>query len=205
MESCRILLADDHPVVLEGLRRILDRPGMEIVGTVRDGNALMEAAGILRPDVIVLDVTMPELNGFEAARQLNQSEFTGKIVFLTMHSEPAYLREAMALGAAGYVLKSAADEELVEAIDTALRGRVYVSAGMADNARAARPGPGRLTARQHEVLGMLARGRSVKEIAVLLHVSSRTVEFHKYGLMRILGVRSSAELGAYAMRHGLIE
>jgi DNA-binding NarL/FixJ family response regulator len=205
METCRILLADDHPVVLEGLRRILNRPGMEIVGTVRDGRALIDAAGALRPDVIVLDVTMPEMNGFEAAKQLNQNEFSGKIVFLTMHSEPAYLREALAFGASGYVLKSAADEELVEAIDTALRGRVYVSGAMAENARATRSGPGRLTPRQHEVLGMLAQGRSVKEIAVLLHVSSRTVEFHKYGLMRILGVRSSAELGAYAVKHGLVE
>jgi DNA-binding NarL/FixJ family response regulator len=137
---------------------------------------------------------------------LHKNQFAGKIVFLTMHSEPAYLREAMAFGASAYVLKSAADEELVEAIDTALRGRVYVSGAMADSTRSTtRATPGGLTRRQHEVLGMLAQGRSVKEIAVLLHVSSRTVEFHKYGLMRILGVRSSAELGAYAAKHGLIE
>jgi DNA-binding NarL/FixJ family response regulator len=207
MKRCRILLADDHAVVLEGLRRILDRPDFEIVGEARDGVAMLQAATELRPEVIIVDVTMPEMNGIEAARELRKFDHTTKFVFLSMHSEAAYARAALAVGASAYVLKSSAAEELVGAIDAVLRDSPQ-SVEATDpqaaekRARAARVG---LTRRQHEVLQLLAEGRSIKEVAMLLHLSSRTVEFHKYRVMEALGVRTVAELGAHAAKHGLIE
>lgn len=207
MKRCRILLADDHAVVLEGLRRILDRPDFEIVGEARDGVAMLQAAAELRPEVIIVDVTMPELNGIEAARELRKFDHTTKFVFLSMHSEAAYARAALAVGASAYVLKSSAAEELVDAIDAVLRESPQ-AVEAADpqaaekRARAARVG---LTRRQHEVLQLLAEGRSIKEVAMLLHLSSRTVEFHKYRVMQVLGVRTVAALGAHAAKHGLIE
>jgi DNA-binding NarL/FixJ family response regulator len=207
MKRCRILLADDHAVVLEGLRRILDRPDFEIVGEARDGVAMLQAAAELRPEIIIVDVTMPEMNGIEAARELRKLDHTTKFVFLSMHSEAAYARAALAVGASAYVLKSSAAEELVGAIDAVLRDSpqaVEASDPQAaeKRARAARVG---LTRRQHEVLQLLAEGRSIKEVAMLLHLSSRTVEFHKYRVMEALGVRTVAELGAHAAKHGLIE
>jgi DNA-binding NarL/FixJ family response regulator len=207
MKRCRILLADDHAVVLEGLRRILDRPDFEIVGEARDGVAMLKAAAELRPEVIIVDVSMPELNGIEAARKLRKFDNTTKFVFLSMHSEAAYARAALAVGASAYVLKSSAAEELVGAIDAVLRESpqaVEATEPQAaeKRARAARVG---LTRRQHEVLQLLAEGRSIKEVAMLLHLSSRTVEFHKYRVMQALGVRTVAELGAHAAKHGLIE
>jgi len=207
MKRCRILLADDHAVVLEGLRRILDRPDFEIVGEARDGVAMLQAAAELRPEIIIVDVTMPEMNGIEAARELRKLDHATKFVFLSMHSEAAYARAALAVGASAYVLKSSAAEELVGAIDAVLRDSpqaVEASDPQAaeKRARAARVG---LTRRQHEVLQLLAEGRSIKEVAMLLHLSSRTVEFHKYRVMEALGVRTVAELGAHAAKHGLIE
>jgi DNA-binding NarL/FixJ family response regulator len=207
MKRCRILLADDHAVVLEGLRRILDRPDFEIVGEARDGVAMLHAAAELRPEVIIVDVTMPELNGIEAARELRKFDHTTKFVFLSMHSEAAYARAALAVGASAYVLKSSAAEELVGAIDAVLRDTPQAveatdPQAAEKRARAARVG---LTRRQHEVLQLLAEGRSIKEVAMLLHLSSRTVEFHKYRVMQALGVRTVAELGAHAAKHGLIE
>ena len=207
MKRCRILLADDHAVVLEGLRRILDRPDFEIVGEARDGVAMLQAAAELRPEIIIVDVTMPELNGIEAARELRKFDHTTKFVFLSMHSESAYARAALAVGASAYVLKSSAAEELVGAIDAVLRDSPQAveatdPQAAEKRARAARVG---LTRRQHEVLQLLAEGRSIKEVAMLLHLSSRTVEFHKYRVMEALGVRTVAELGAHAAKHGLIE
>jgi DNA-binding NarL/FixJ family response regulator len=207
MKRCRILLADDHAVVLEGLRRILDRPDFEIVGEARDGIAMLKAAAELRPEVIIVDVTMPELNGIEAARELRKSDHSTKFVFLSMHSEAAYARAALAVGASAYVLKSSAAEELVGAIDAVLSEspkavEVTEPQAVEKRARAARVG---LTRRQHEVLQLLAEGRSIKEVAMLLHLSARTVEFHKYRVMQVLGVRTVAELGAHAAKQGLIE
>ncbi len=206
MKRCRILLADDHAVVLEGLRRILDRPDFEIVGEARDGIAMLQAAEELRPDVIIVDVTMPRLNGIEAARQLRKSDRTTKFVFLSMHSEAAYARAALAVGAAAYVLKSSAAEELVDAIDAVLNESAPAEATEPKvperRVRASRVG---LTRRQQEVLQLLAEGRSIKEVGMLLHLSSRTVEFHKYRVMQTLGVRTVAELGAHAAKHGLIK
>jgi DNA-binding NarL/FixJ family response regulator len=219
MKHCTVLLADDHDVVLEGLRRILDRPGFWIIGTVHDGLELLEAAAALTPDVIVVDVTMPLLNGIEAVRQLRRARCNSKIVFLTMHTEVSYATEALAAGGSAYVLKSSRGEELVAAIQEVLSGRTYVSGALEEPVRQAMQrlahhragkGPGRvseqdgLTPRRREILQLLAEGRHVKEIASLLHISPRTVEFHKYGLMETLGVRSVADLARYAARHGMV-
>ncbi len=207
MKSCRILLADDHSVVIEGLRRILDRPDFEIVGVANDGGAMLQAAAELRPEVIIVDVTMPVMNGIEAARQLRKSDHETKFVFLSMHSEAAYARAALAVGGSAYVLKSSASEELVGAIEAVLNETPTAFDAPGSTAFGKRTGAGRagLTRRQQEVLQLLAEGRSIKEVAMLLHLSSRTIEFHKYRVMEALGVRTVAELGAHAAKHGLIE
>jgi DNA-binding NarL/FixJ family response regulator len=207
MKNCRILLADDHSVVIEGLRRILDRPDFEIVGVANDGGAMLKAAAELRPEVIIVDVTMPVMNGIEAARQLRKSDHETKFVFLSMHSEAAYARAALAVGGSAYVLKSSAAEELVGAIEAVMNETPAAfdapgSVAFGKRSEASRAG---LTRRQQEVLQLLAEGRSIKEVAMLLHLSSRTIEFHKYRVMQALGVRTVAELGAHAAKHGLIE
>lgn len=204
MKRCRILLADDHAVVLEGLRRILDRPDFEIVGTAHDGAAMLRAAAELHPELIIVDVTMPVLNGIEAARELRKSDHSTKFVFLSMHSEAAYARAALAVGGSAYVLKSSAAEELVGAIKTVLDAPSTTFAQAEAEPVEKRAGTG-LTRRQQEVLQLLAGGRSIKEVATLLRLSSRTVEFHKYRVMQALGVRTVAELGAQAAKHGLVE
>lgn len=216
MSKTRILLADDHGIVIEGLRRILDRAEFEIVGTVSNGHELLKAASNLQPDVIVVDVAMPRLNGIEAARQLRAINARSKLVFLTMHSEPIYAREALAAGGLGYVLKSSAGDELLDAIRYALKGRVYVTKSIAKQVKIADagvPASGRgrdlsegirLTQRQREVVQLLCEGRQVKEIAAAMNVSSKTVEFHKYQAMEALGVRTVAELTRYAVQQGLV-
>lgn len=208
---CRILLGDDHDVVLEGLRRILNRPGFDIVGAVKDGRALIEATAALKPDVIVTDISMPQLNGIEAIRQIRRRDRWCKVVFLTMHPETNYAVEAMSAGGSGYVLKDTAGEELIKAIQEAMQGRMYItpllSESVRDALRTRRKTPQHailLTPRQREVLQLLAEGRSPKEISAVLQMSIRTVEFHKYSIMQRLGVRSVAELGAYAAKAGMI-
>ena len=211
MTRYRILLADDHAVVLEGLRRMLDRPEFEVAGAVQDGRALIDGAARLRPDVIVADVSMPVLNGVDAARQIHKDNPKIKIIFLTMHPEPAYAIQAMNSGASGYILKNAAGEELVAAIHTVLQGRTYLTKSLAEPvmnallARSSRKQPtDPLTARQRQVLQLLAEGKQAKEIAALLNVSYRTVEYHKYRIMEALGFKTVAELAVYAARHGMV-
>ncbi len=211
MNRPTVLLADDHEVVIEGLRRILD-PEFDIVGTVPDGRALVAAAARLNPDVIVADISMPLLNGVEAARQIKSAQKRIHIIFLTMHPDVTYITEALEAGSSGYVLKSSAGSELVTAIREALDGRCYVTPSIAlplegalrDGLAGSQRKPGVLTARQREVLQLVAEGRPVKEIAGILHLSSRTVEFHKYGIMRQLGLRTTAELTHYAIKHGIL-
>ena len=208
----RILLADDHVVVLEGLRRILDRPEFEIVGAVKDGRALIDAAADLRPDVVIADVSMPSLNGVEAVRQIRKQGVKSKIIFLTMHPEAIYAVEAMNAGASGYVLKNEAGDELITAIREVLHGRTYVTPSLAEpvthalqaRRKNAQGTADRLTARQREVLQLLAEGRTPKEIAAVLNVSYRTVEFHKYRIMETLGLRTIPELAVYAVKTGLV-
>jgi DNA-binding NarL/FixJ family response regulator len=212
MMRCKILLGDDHGVVLEGLRRILDRPGFEVVGAVKDGRALVEAAARLNPDVIIADISMPLLNGVEAARQIQKHDRRVKIVFLTMHPEATFAVEAMRAGGSAYVLKETAGEELLTAIGEVLHGRIYVTPLLAEpvvhalHSRRKSPhqAPDRLTPRQREVLQLLAEGRTPKQISTLLNVSDRTVEFHKYRIMETLGLHTIAELAGYAVKKGIV-
>jgi DNA-binding NarL/FixJ family response regulator len=212
MKKPRILIADDHRMVAEGLRVLLD-PDYHLVGIVEDGRALLEAADRLMPDVVVADVSMPLLNGIEAVRQLKKKNKDIAVVFLTMHLDVAYAASAFEAGASGYVLKHSAPSELLTAISSALKGRTYITpllAGELLNFQRNRPRgeePGeelaRLTTRQREVLQLIAEGLSVKEAAVLLGISARTVEFHKYSMMEALGLKSSAELMRFAVKHGI--
>src|ERR1039457_5976550 len=206
----RALLADDHAIVLEGLRRVLE-PDFEIVGEVADGRAMVAAAGELRPDIIVTDVSMPMLNGIEAARQIRKINRKVKIIFLTMHPDVTYAAEALCAGGSAYVLKSSAGAEILEAIREAFRGRIFVTpsinrevvlaemerAGRRDNVQS------ELTPRQREVLQLLAEGKSLKEVAAFLNVSIKTIEFHKYRIMRRLGIHTNAEMTKHAVRLGV--
>ncbi len=211
MRRPRVLLADDHKIVAEGLRSLLE-PEFELVGLVEDGRALVAAAQKLNPDVIVADISMPLLNGIEAARQLKKGTSQAKIVFLTMHPDVMYATRALEAGASAYVLKHAAPSELITAIREALKGRIYLTPMIAKDvlesfsvgSRKARKSDLELTPRQREVLQLVSEGRSAKEIASILHISTRTVEFHKYRLMEALGIRTNAELIQYAIKHGIV-
>ena len=210
MKRARILLADDHPLTLEGIRGVL-KPHHDIVGTARDGRALLDAALRLQPELIVLDITMPLLNGLDAAVQIKKSLPGVKLLFVTMHVNPAYLEAALNAGATGYVLKSAAREELLDAIERVLSGRIYVTPSLStehlerftDPSRAA--ATLRLSTREREILQLIAEGRAMKEIAHVLTISIKTVAFHRENLKRKLGLRSTAELTKHAMEQGLIQ
>jgi DNA-binding NarL/FixJ family response regulator len=204
----RILIADDHQLVVEGLRKLLEDE-FEVVGTVDNGHALLAAAGRLKPDLILADVSMPLLNGIDACARLRGLVPSSRVVVLTMHADRSYAAEAFKAGAAGYVLKRSATSELVRAIHTVLRGQRYVAralpASILAGARlAGEARPGHLTARQREVLQLVAEGRGAKQIAALLRISVKTVEFHKARLMDQLDLRSTAELTRYAVQHGIV-
>jgi DNA-binding NarL/FixJ family response regulator len=209
MSKSRVLLADDHQLVAEGLRGLLE-PEYELVGIVSDGRELLAAAR-LRPDVIVMDITMPRLNGIEAARQLRQIGVRAKVVFLTMHRDPAYAARALDAGASGFMLKHSAASELLTAIREVLQGRTYITPLIAGELlQSYRDAEGHtaasfdlLTPRQKEVLQLIAEGQTAKNIAKTLQISPRTAEFHKARLQRVLGLDSTADLVQYAIRHGL--
>jgi DNA-binding NarL/FixJ family response regulator len=211
MSRPRILIADDHQILAEGLRGLLE-PEFEVVGVVADGRELVAAAKKHRPDLIVADVTMPSLNGIEAAVQLRDLGVNAKVVFLTMHRDVAYARRAMEAGAAGFVLKHSIASELVTAVREALRGQTYVTPMIAgellqsyrEGASEPRDSAQRLTARQREVLQLFAEGRSAKEVAAVLKISIRTAEAHKARILEALGLRTTADLIQYAIRHGII-
>jgi DNA-binding NarL/FixJ family response regulator len=211
MKRARVLLADDHRILAEGLRSLLE-PEFELVEIVEDGRTLVTRAKELFPDVIVADITMPLLNGIEAVRQLKKAGVSAKVVFLTMHQDVTYAARAFELGASGFVLKHSAPSELVTAIREALAGRTYVTPLIAgelmqayrDGAVKEQDPTTELTPRQREVLQLFAEGRSAKEIAAILHISPRTAEFHKASIMKLLGIRTTAELAQYAVRHGII-
>jgi DNA-binding NarL/FixJ family response regulator len=211
MKRPRVLLADDHKIVIEGLRGILE-PEFEIVGAVEDGRALVAEAERLSPDVVVADISMPGLNGMDAARQIKKMDEHIKIIFLTMHQDVSYAVGAFDAGASGFVLKHSAAQELITAIREAMQGRTYVTPMIAGeligsyknrNLRAARSSAA-LSPRQREVLQLLAEGKSTKEIGALLNISTRTAEFHKYRMMEQLKIKTSAELVQYAVKHGLV-
>ena len=208
MSRARIVAADDHRITAEGLRSLLE-PEFELAETAEDGLALVEAHDRVHPAVVVTDVTMPGLNGIAAMRRLREQGSQAKFVFLTMHPDVGYAVEALESGASGYVLKHSAPEELVTAVREALAGRTYITPRIAGEVlEAMRRGTAedkvRLTSRQTEVLQLVAEGRSAKEIAALLDLSSRTVESHKYAVMQVLGVKTTAELVREAVKRGLV-
>ena len=201
----RVLLADDHRMLAEACIRLLE-PECEVVGTVTDGRALLPAVRDLHPDVIVLDIGMPILNGFDAARQIKESMPGVKLIFMTMNEDPDLTREALHIGASGYLLKSSAASELPVAIRAAVRGDIYVdsraSAKLDDSFVQAgeRSTTGELTARQREVLQLLVEGCSMKEAARVLRVTARTIAFHKYRVMQQFRLKSNAELIQFAIK-----
>ena len=207
MKRIRVLLADDHKIVAEGLRSILE-PEFELVGTVTDGRALIDATQELRPDVIVVDISMPLLNGIEAVSRIKKKAIKTKVIFLTMHSEVTYAARAMDAGASGYILKHAAPSELITAIRAAMQGKIFITPTIDEKLSQAcktRKAPIlKLSPRQREVLQLLAEGHSAKIVANILQVSPRTVEFHKYRMMEQLNLPTSAELVRYAIKQGIV-
>jgi DNA-binding NarL/FixJ family response regulator len=207
----RLLLADDHTLLLEGIRLLLE-PEYELVGSVEDGLALLAAAKTLKPDVILLDISMPLLNGIDAARRLRKIVPSARLIFVTMHADADFVLEAFRVGAMGYVLKRAAASELLTAIREVLKGNHYVSPLVTRNTLdllISTPKPqgkfsDRLTPRQREVLQLVAEGRTRKEIAAVLNISVKTVEFHKATLMRELNLGTAADFTRYAIEHGII-
>lgn len=206
----RVLLAEDHGLLLEAFQRLLE-PACEVVGRAADGVSLLPLALRLRPDVIVLDIAMPGLNGIDAARQLRGTLPEAKLVFLTANEDPDLALAAFEAGASGYLLKHSASSELFTAIDAALQGGRYITPLLTRGApvteflrRERSATPDRLTGRQREVVALLADGKTMKEVAELLRVTPRTVAFHKYAIMEQLGISTSAELVQYAVQHGLV-
>ena len=211
MSKPRVLLADDHSLVLEGFRRILDDQ-CDRVGLGDDGRALHGVAQRVQPDIVILDVSMPLLNGIDAATQLKKSHPSIKVIFVTMHADADYVRSAFEAGASGYLLKRSAVDELEQAIRAVWAGHTYITPliakGLLDVLMTIGPGQSQqkktLTFRQREVLQLLAEGRTVKDIAIRLKISTRTVEFHKAQIMEQLNLRTTAELIKYALTHGIV-
>lgn len=207
----RLLLADDHTLLLEGIRLMLE-PEYDLVGSVEDGQALLVAAKTLKPDVILLDISMPRLNGIDAARKLRKILPSARLIFVTMHAGADYVTEAFRAGAMGYILKRAAASELLTAIRAVLKGDQYVSPLVTRNTldlliSSSKPEvrlSDRLTPRQREVLQLVAEGRSRKEVASILNISVKTVEYHKGKLMRELNLQTVADFTRYAIDHGII-
>jgi DNA-binding NarL/FixJ family response regulator len=203
----RIILADDHTVFVEALCKLM-APHVEVVATAGDGRALLQIAPTLKPDVVVVDVAMPLLNGLDAGRELKKSLPNVKLIFLTMNEDPDLAVEAMKSGASGYLLKTSAGSELFSAIREALRGKTYVTPqiarGMEESFIRDPRGAKRdksLTPRQREVVQLLAEGKPMKVVADILRITPRTVAFHKYRVMQYLGLRTSAELVQFAIKN----
>jgi DNA-binding NarL/FixJ family response regulator len=210
MKRIRVLLADDHQMLLDALKSVLE-PRCEVVGAVTDGHSLLEAAEKLRPDVIVLDIAMPQLNGLDAARKLQRKMPAVKLIFMTMNEDPYLVGEAFRAGASGYLLKQAAGFELIDAIEKVLKGGKYLTPRAAKGltsislrepkAREHAPGP---SGREREVIQLLAEGRTMKEAASLLKITTRTVAAHKYHAMELLQIKTNAELVQYAIKSKII-
>jgi len=208
MKKPTVILADDHTLVLEGFRRLLETH-CELLATVGDGQRLLQAVAQHRPDIVILDISMPVMNGIEAARTLKAKFPSMKLVFVTMHADPAYIRAAFQAGASGYILKQSLSDELTQALHTVLRGQTYVTPLIAkdvvDGVLSNDKQPLiELTARQQEVLQLIVDGLSAKDIAAKLSISHRTVEFHKAQLMQQLDLHSTVELIKFALTNGLV-
>ena len=210
MKRPRVLLADDHQMLADALQSVLE-PRYDVVGKVGNGRALLEAANRLQPDIVVLDIGMPQLNGFDAGRKLKHDLPNVKLIFMTMHEDPYLVGEAFRAGASGFLLKEAAASELTEAIDQVMKGGSYITKSAAEGLnqislrdpknRAQAPEP---TPRQREVIQLLAEGRSMKEVAYELKITRRTVAGHKYAVMELLQLKTNADLVQYAIEHGII-
>jgi len=206
------VLADDHAILLDGVRKLLESE-YEILASAADGRELVASTLRLSPDVVLLDIGMPLLNGIEAARQIQRAAPHVKIVFLTQQSHKSYVQEAFRAGAAGYILKQSAATELLDGLREVLQGRYYVTPLVASQGIAERldanSNPSELfgqslTPRQREVLQLVAEGKAAKEIAAIVGISAKTVEFHKAAIMEELGLRTTAELTRYALQHGIV-
>ncbi len=210
MRRKRVLLADDHTLLLDAFAKLLE-PECAVVGTVADGRALLAAAEELKPDVVVLDIAMPRLNGLDAGRQLKKAMPDVKLIFLTMNQDPAIATEAFRAGASGYLLKTSAGSELIKAIEEATSGRSYVTPLITQDlleefmlSPNEKKRPADLTPRQREVLQLLAEGHSMKEAARILKVAPRTIAYHKYRIMERFRLKSNAELIQFAIRHVVV-
>jgi len=210
MKRVRILLADDHSMVSAGFQKLLE-PEYEVVGVVEDGRAALKAAAELEPDMAILDVGMPLLNGLDAGRRLKSLMPKVRLIYLTMNSDPDFAKEALEIGASAYLLKNSLPSELLHAVREVVKGKSYITpqitqaldeAFIRDPREVSRPK--HLTSRQREILQMLAEGRSMKEIAKILNITHRTVRFHKAQIMEELGIHSHMELLQYAIKHGMV-
>jgi DNA-binding NarL/FixJ family response regulator len=206
----RLLIADDHVLIAEACKNLLE-PEFQVVGVVSDGHALLKAAPELKPDVVIVDIAMPQLNGLDAGEQIKQKNHAIKLIYLTMNVRPDVAAEAFRRGASGYVLKHCTAEELIVAIRRVLRGESYLSPLITKDTvefllrtGAAYSEEKRISGRQSEVLQLLAEGKSMKEIAYILQLKPGTVAFHKYRIMEVLGLKSNAELIEYAIKHHMV-
>ena len=210
MSKPRILLADDHMLILDGLRNLLERH-YDLVGTVQDGQSVLNAARRLQPDLVLMDVAMPVLNGLQAGHRLREQLPTIKLLYVSMYGDTPYVEEALRIGASGYVLKRSGWEELSRAIEAVLAGKQYVSRELSAAMPQSSVQPSTpedsstrsLTERQRQILRLVAAGYTAKEIGRMLHITSKTVEFHKGRMMRQLQLQSTVELARYALMHGL--
>ena len=210
MSKPRILLADDHMLILDGLRNLLERH-YDLVGTVQDGQSVLNAARRLQPDLVLMDVAMPVLNGLQAGHRLREQLPTIKLLYVSMYGDAPYVEEALRVGASGYVLKRSGWEELSRAIEAVLAGKQYVSRELSATLPQSSLQPSTpedsstrsLTERQRQILRLVAAGYTAKEIGRMLHITSKTVEFHKGRMMRQLQLQSTVELARYALMHGL--
>ena len=211
MSKPRILLADDHMLILDGLRHLLERH-YDLVGTAQDGHSLLNTARRLQPDLVLMDVAMPVLNGLQAGQRLREQLPNVKLLYVSMYGDTPYVEEALRIGASGYVLKRSGWEELSRAIEAVLAGKQYVSPDLSAALQqpAVQPPPPppdgsmrSLTERQRQILRLVAAGYTAKEIGRMLHITSKTVEFHKGRMMRLLQLQSTVELARYALTHGL--
>jgi DNA-binding NarL/FixJ family response regulator len=209
MKRARVLLADDHALMLDGIRNVL-KTHYTVAGAVEDGKALVEAAIRLKPDLIILDITMPVLNGIDAAREIRQHLPEVKLLFVTMHTRPTYLQAALEAGANGYVVKSSGRKEILDAVAKVLSGKLHITPGVGgdgvklveDSARAA--ASLRLSPRERQILQLVAEGKSRKEVAYALEISEKTVAFHRNNLKRKLGLTTTAQLTRHALDEGLV-
>jgi DNA-binding NarL/FixJ family response regulator len=207
----RVLLADDHPLLRQGLRALLEREGFAVIGEAPDGTEAVQLARKLRPDVAVLDLSMPLLGGLEAARTIQAEGLARRgVVLLTVHREDHYVLEALRAGIRGYVLKSQAPQEVAEALRTVAGGGVYLSAGLSEllldayvNRKEPEADP--LSPRERQVLQLVAEGKTTKEVAAVLHISVKTADSHRSRLMKKLDIHETAGLGRYAIRRGVVE